>query len=139
MLLQRAKFFAGDRAKTDLIADGDQTHRLAVGTEHRKRRAAEQAPAARRGEGIDAGLRAGDGDASSGNAFSRSGEAWHDKFERKIAEIRKARSEAEKVGVVGPRSMQFNDAFTGEGASRGYWFEVRSKFTAIADGDFDDL
>src|SRR6185503_6552089 len=77
------------------VAHGEQRGRILVRSEHARRSATDEVPAAGRVERIDARLFAADTDSSGWNMRTGLGPAWGDELRCQSAEVGEARQETE--------------------------------------------
>lgn len=123
-----------DAAEADAVADLEGE--IAVGNvDEGEGGAAEEMPAAGAGEGVDAGLPAGEADAARFDAEARAGEPRDAaQFVRQIAQVGKPRHEADRVDDVFGGGVQLDDAFGGQAGEFGHAGQVEVEL--VADGDF---
>ncbi len=107
----------------------------AWGSNRRERRAADDAPAAGRGQRVDAGLAAADGHAAGGHLLPRRGKARRGKLGRKAAQVRKAGGEAHEIDQVIGRGVQLDHALGRQAGVARHVFQVGAEFTSVADRD----
>src|SRR5580692_2504678 len=104
--------------------------------EHPFRRPADQSPSTRRREWVHGRLPSGNSNAARGHFLSRSFQPRSRNLLRKIAEIGKSGRESQEVGVIGLRSMKRDDFGGFQSTKVCDFFQVRTKFTAVANGNF---
>lgn len=106
-----------------------------VGAEHVRRRAADDLPAAGGGDGVAAGLLAGDADAPRGDGDARSGPARGGDALVHAAQVGESGAEADHVHEVLRRRVDADHLFRREAAVLRHEIEVRPVLSAVDHGD----
>ena len=125
------------RDEADAVAHAQQRRRRSLGIEQAERRASDDAPAAGRGQRVDAGLAAADGHAAGGHLFPRRGKARRGKLGWKTAQVRKAGGEAHEIDQVIGRGVQLDHALGRQAGVARHVLQVGAEFTSVADRDLD--
>jgi hypothetical protein len=106
---QVIKFFSSDGLEAHSISHLEERWGLPVGLKQDERCSADDAPPARRRNGVDPGLVAADGNAARGNLHARCRQArGHQPF-RQIPQVRKSWSKAKKVHKILLCAVKSND------------------------------
>lgn len=110
----------------------EEAHGYVVGVEEFDGCVADELPAAGSGDGVDAGLIAGDAEAAGGNNFAGGGKAGSGQGGGEAVKIGEAGDEAEEGdGVVGG-GVEFDNATGGEVVEAGEGIEIGA---VVVDGD----
>ena len=136
-MLQFCELDARNGNEAHAVSDGEQAHFVSIGAKHLQRSSAEKSPAAWSRDGINAGVIRSDADAASGDTLAWSRKPRRDEFLCQFAEVGKSGDKTEEVDEVMPARVQFDDALGGKSVQLRDVVQVRPKFAAVADGDFD--
>src|SRR5262245_42263273 len=105
--------------------------------EEAKRRAADQAPAARAGDGIDARLPLGERNAAGGDSGARRGEPGYGKLRAQPAKVREASQKSQKIHAIGRRSVAAHNLLRSKPREARDLQQIWAVISSVGDGHAD--